>query len=86
MVRYFKPIKCLLLNNNVIPQRFIVHINLRLHVNDTMFGFYVFSWQVMVAPEVPSHLVAATAEINNWLPKMLSFSLDVNESKIKIIN
>ena len=40
----------------------------------------------MVALEVPSHLVAATAEINNWLPKMLSFSLDVNESKIKIIN
>ena len=52
----------------------------------TTKGFYVFNWQVMVALEVSAHLAAATAEINHWLPKMLSFSLDVNESKMKIIN
>ena len=36
----------------------------------------------MVALEVS----AATAEIKHWLPKMYSFSLDENESKMKISN
>ena len=34
-----------------------------LYVNNTVFGFYVFSWQVMVALEVSVHLAAATAKI-----------------------
>ena len=55
-------------------------------VDDTVFGFYVFGWQVTVALELSAHLTAATAEIKRWLPKMLSFTLDVNESKMKIIN
>ena len=55
-------------------------------VNDIVFGFIVFSWQVTVALEVSAHLAAATAEIKRWLPRMLSFFLDINESKIKISN
>ena len=55
-------------------------------VNGIVFDFYVFSWQVTVALEVTAHLAAATAEIKRWLPKMLSFFLDINESKIKISN
>ena len=39
-------------------------------VNDFVFGFYVFSWQVTVALEVSAHLAAVTAEIKHWLPKM----------------
>ena len=33
------------------------------NVNDTAFGFYVFSGQDTLALEVSPHLVAATAEI-----------------------
>ena len=33
ILRYFKPIKYPLLNNNVISQRFIVHINFKIHTS-----------------------------------------------------
>ena len=40
IVTYFKPIKYPLLNNNVISQRFIVHINFKFHTS--FFSNYHF--------------------------------------------
>ena len=55
MVNDFKPIKYPLLNDNVISERFIVHINFELYTSFFSKYHFVVIWQIVSS--IPTKLI-----------------------------
>ena len=62
MVNDFKPIKYPLLNDNVISERFIVHINFELYTSFFSKYHFVVIWQIVSS--IPTKLITKSAKKN----------------------
>ena len=60
MVNDFKPIKYPLLNDNVISERFIVHINFELYTSFFSKYHFVVIWQIVSS--IPTKLITKSAK------------------------
>ena len=63
MVNDFKPIKYPLLNDNVISERFIVHINFELYTSFFSKYHFVVIWQIVSS--IPTKLITKSAKKKN---------------------
>ena len=67
MVNDFKPIKYPLLNDNVISERFIVHINFELYTSFFSNYHFVVIWQIVSS--IPTKLITKSAKKKQKKPQ-----------------
>ena len=67
MVNDFKPIKYPLLNDNVISERFIVHINFELYTSFFSKYHFVVIWQIVSS--IPTKLITKSAKKKQKKPQ-----------------